>query len=71
MTSQTLLQFPGHSPGYLGIPETLRRQIAQDIPVWSEFIRQEAERFSYPYIDTAENFFQRLEEAESLLTGRS
>jgi len=46
----------------------MRRQIAQDVPLWSAFIRQEAEQFGYPYVDTVSDFPQRLQEAEALLT---
>jgi hypothetical protein len=46
----------------------MRRQIARDVPLWSEFIRQEAERFGYPYVDTASDFPLRLQEAEVVLT---
>jgi hypothetical protein len=68
MTLAQLDQFPGRSRGYSGLPEEFRRQIAKDVPLWSEFIRQEAERSSFPYIDTAHDFPKRLSEAESLLT---
>lgn len=68
MTLETLDQFPGCSPGSTGLPEALRRQIAQEVPVWSEFIRQEAERFGYTYIDMVNNFPQRLAEAEARLS---
>lgn len=68
MTPESLEQFPGRSPGYSSLPEAVRRQIAQDVPLWNELIRQEAERFSYPYVDTAGDFPDRLQEAEALLT---
>jgi hypothetical protein len=68
MTLESLDQFPGRSRGYSFLPEATRRQIAQDVPRWSEFIRQEAERFSYPYVDTASSFSDRLHEAEAVLT---
>ena len=68
MTPEDVEQFPGRSRGYSGLPEAMRRQIAQDIPPWSEFIRQQAERFGYPYIDTVSDFPDRLQEAEALLT---
>jgi hypothetical protein len=71
MTLETLDQFPGGSPGYTGLPETLRRQIAHDVPIWSEFIRKEAEKFGYPYIDMVDDFHQSLVEAESRLTAGS
>ena len=68
MTLEGLDQFPGHSVGYSYLPEAMRRQIAQDVPLMSEFFRQEAERFGYPYIDTVSDFPQRLHEAETMLT---
>jgi hypothetical protein len=61
-------QFPGRSRGYAGLPEAMRRQIVQDVPPWSEFIRQEAERFGYPYVDMSDDFPSRLSEAEAVLT---
>jgi 2-phosphoglycerate kinase len=68
MTLKSFDQFPGRSPGYAALPEARRRQIAEDVPRWSTFIRQEAERFSYPYIDTVSCFPDRLAEAEAVLT---
>ena len=68
MTPESLEQFPGRSRGYSNLPEAMRRRIAQDVPLWSEFIRQEAERFRYPYVDTANDFSKRLNQAESILT---
>jgi hypothetical protein len=68
MTLETFDQFPGRSRGYSHLPEEMRRQIALDVPRWSEFIRQEAERFGYPYFDTSGDFAQRLNEAEAMLT---
>ncbi len=68
MTLETVDQFPGRSPGYATLPELLRRQIAQDIPIWSDFIRQEAGRFDYAYVDMSRDFPQRLAEAEAILT---
>ncbi len=60
--------FPGRSRGYAGLPEALRRQIVEDVPLWSDFIRQEASRFGYPYIDMAGDFSSRLHEAEAACT---
>jgi hypothetical protein len=68
MTLDRLDQFPGRSQGYSFLPEAMRRQIAQDVPRWSKFIQQEAERFGYPYLDMADDFPQRLLEAEAMLT---
>ena len=67
MMLESLDQFPGRSRGYGMLPEAMRRQIAQDVPQWSEFIRQESKRFGYPYVDTIGNFPQRLLEAEAVL----
>ncbi len=61
-------QFPGRSRGYSGLPEEQRSRFAWDIPVWSEFIRLECERFGYSYIDMAGDFSQHLGEAEAVLT---
>ena len=68
MTLENLDQFPGRSLGYSRLPEELRRQIARDVPLWSEFIRQQCESFSYPYIDTVNDFPRQLAHAESILT---
>ena len=68
MTLERLDRFPGHSVGYSYLPEPMRRQIAQDVPRMSEFFRQQAERFGYPYIDMVSDFPQRLHEAEAVLT---
>lgn len=68
MTSDALEQFPGRSPGYTSLPEAMRSQIAGDVPRWSAFIQQEAERYDHPYVDTASDFPNRLKEAEALLT---
>jgi hypothetical protein len=68
MTLADLSQFPGCSQGYSSLPEVLRRQIVEDVPRWSGFIRQEADRFGYAYVDMVSNFAQRLAEAEMVLT---
>ncbi len=68
MTLEGLTRFPGCSRGYGSLPEALRRQIVQDVPRWSAFIRQEAERFGYAYVDMVSPFSQHLAEAESVLT---
>jgi len=68
MTLGTLDQFPGRSSGYAGLPDEMRRQIAQDVPLWSEFIRQECERFGYPYIDMTGDFNERIDQAKAALT---
>jgi hypothetical protein len=67
MTLEHLTLFPGRSRGYDSLPETLRGQIVRDVPRWSAFIRQEAERFGYPYVDTVSDFSQRLAMALSYL----
>ena len=61
-------QFPGRSRGYAGLPEEMKLQIVHDVPFWSEFIRQEAKRFDYPYVDMIGDFSSRLQEAEAVLT---
>jgi hypothetical protein len=68
MTLDRFDRFPGRSPGYSGLPIEARSRFAQDIPRWSEFVRQEAERFGCAYIDMSDDFQLRLMEAESLLT---
>jgi 2-phosphoglycerate kinase len=67
MTLDRFDRFPGRSQGYADLPEEMRRRIVQDVPLWSEFILQEAKRFGYPYIDTSDNFSTRLNEAEAVL----
>jgi hypothetical protein len=68
MTLEQFDQFPGRSRGYAGLPDAMRRRIVQDVPLWSEFVRGEAERTGYPYIDMSDDFPTRLSEAEALLT---
>jgi hypothetical protein len=68
MTLERFDQFPGRSPGYAFLPEEMRRHIVLDVPLWSEFIRQEAKQFSCPYIDMIGDFSSRLLEAEAMLT---
>lgn len=65
-TFERFEQFPGRSRGYASLPEKLRRQIVQDVPLWSDFVRQEAERFGYPYVDMSTDFPSRLDEATAL-----
>lgn len=50
------------------LPEEVRRRIVGDVPSWSAFIRQEAEDCGYAYVDMANDFPRRLEEAEAMLT---
>jgi hypothetical protein len=68
MTLERFDNFPGRSPGYAFLPEEMRRQFSHDVPLKSEFVRQEAERFGYPYIDMSDDFHSRLNEAEAVLT---
>ncbi|MGB0388355.1 MAG: hypothetical protein ACPGWR_26345 [Ardenticatenaceae bacterium] len=68
MTLERLDQFPGCSRGYASLPNPLRQKIVHDVPLWSEFVRQEAQRFGYPYVDTSHDFPSRLRQA--LLTAR-
>jgi ribosomal protein S18 acetylase RimI-like enzyme len=67
MTLERFDQFPGRSIGYTFLPEAMRRQMVHDVPLWSEFIRQEASRSGYPYVDMSDDFPARLHEAEALL----
>jgi hypothetical protein len=68
MTLARFDQFPGRARGYAGLPLEVRRQIALDVPLWSEFVRQEAGRFGYPYVDMSDDFPSRLREADTVLT---
>ena len=68
MTLKRFARFPGRSRGYSGLPEEVQRQFARDIPLWSEFVRQEAGRFGYPYVDMTGDFPSRLNEAGAVLT---
>lgn len=70
LSMEDLIHFPGRSPAYGRLPEAFRRQIVEDVPRWSAFIRQEADRFGYAYVDMVSDFPQRLAEAESVLTAR-
>ena len=64
MALEDFTQFPGRSKGYATLPEAHRRQIVEDVPHWSAFIRQEAERLGYPYVDMVGDFSQHLTKAE-------
>jgi hypothetical protein len=66
LTLEDLDRFAGRT-GYGHMPETLRRQIVEDVACWSAFIRQESDRFGYSYVDMASDFAQRLVEAEGVL----
>ncbi len=68
MTLEHFDQFPGRSHGYSGLPEAVRRRFAQDVSAWSAFIARECNHFGYAYIDTANDFSQKLAQAESILT---
>jgi 2-phosphoglycerate kinase len=70
MTLERFDQFPGHSPGYAKLPDEVRRQMAQDIPIWSKYIQQEAHKYGYSFIDMSDNFSMRVDEAETLLMSR-
>ncbi len=68
MTLEQVNQFPGKSPGYAALPEALRRQIANDVPAWSDWIAAQANDSGYPYVDMAlGDFASRLEEASAVL----
>jgi hypothetical protein len=69
MTLARFDRFPGRARGYASLPLKVRRQFVQDVPRWSEFVRQEAARFGYPYVDMSDNFPSRLREADTVLTG--
>jgi hypothetical protein len=68
MSLERFNRFPGRSEGYSFLPDELRRQIVEDVPLWSKFIQQEAQRFGYPYIDTSDDFPARMNEAVDVLT---
>ncbi len=71
MTLSRFDRYPGRSRGYAGLPEEVRRQFAHDIPRWSEYVQQEADRFGCPYVDMSDDFPLRLNEAEALLRADS
>jgi len=48
MTLERFEQFPGHSPGYIGLPTDMRRQSVQHVPMHSKLVQREAEDFGYP-----------------------
>jgi hypothetical protein len=66
MTFELFERF-GSTRGYAALPVAMRRRIAEDIPLWSEFVRREAERFGYPYVDVSGDFAARMGEAEAVL----
>jgi 2-phosphoglycerate kinase len=67
MTLDRFDRFQWRSRGYSGLPTEMRSRFVQDIPQWSEFIRQEAERFGCTYVYMSDDFQLRLSEAEALL----
>ncbi len=67
MTLARFDRFPGYSRGYASLSEEVRRQIVHDVPLWSEFIRGEAQRFDCPYVDMRDDFLSHLNEAEAIL----
>ncbi|MEM7532256.1 MAG: hypothetical protein AAF639_08770 [Chloroflexota bacterium] len=69
MTRTRFDQFPGCSKGYANLPDEMKDQIVHDVPLWSAFIQQEAERAGYPYVDMSDYFHARLWEAENILKG--
>jgi len=71
MTLAQFDQFPGRTHGYSRLPEEMRQQFAQDVPLWSAFIQQECVRIGCRYIDKAGDFAQRLLEAEAVLMAQS
>jgi hypothetical protein len=68
MTLERFEHFPGRSPGYIGLPMDMRRQIVQHVPMHSDLVRREAKAFGYPYVDMAGDFEARLREADAVLT---
>jgi hypothetical protein len=70
MTLERFEQFPGLSPGYIGLPADLRQQIVQHVPMHSALVQREAEHLGYRYIDTVGDFKARLREAAAILTAR-
>jgi len=67
MTLKTFDQYPGRSRGYSDLPEEVKSQIIRDVPVWSEFIREQAGHCGYPYFDTSDDFELRIQEARASL----
>jgi hypothetical protein len=67
MSLEKLDRYPGHSRGYASLPESMRLLISRDVPLWSTYIREEAERFGCPYVDTALDFQAQLGKAERIL----
>jgi hypothetical protein len=47
MTLDVYNQFQGIRLVIL-LPEEFKRKIVQDVPLWSEFVRQEALQYDYP-----------------------
>lgn len=68
MTLERFDRFPGRSRGYASLPEEMRHKFAQDVPLWSDFVRLEAKRFGCPYVNMSDDFPLRLSEADTLLT---
>jgi hypothetical protein len=67
LTLEDLDHSAGRS-GYGHLPETLRRQIVEQVPRKSACIRQGAERLGYACVDMAVDFVQRLVQAALALT---
>ncbi len=61
-------RYPGRSKGYSVLPESSRRHLARMVPEWSAFVREEAERYGAPYIDTGGDFSRSLLDAENILS---
>ena len=70
MTLKDFDQYPGRSPGYGFLPVEVRQQIVQDVPLWSEFIRQQSEQAGISYVDMSGSFTQHLQEARNILIGK-
>ena len=71
MTLDKLSRFPGCSKGYAFLPDETKTQIVHDVPQWSRFIQGEAQKYNFHYIDTAEQFNNKLEQAIEFLLQNS
>ena len=68
MTLDRFDQFPGHSRGYAFLSKEVRLSFVDAVPLWSNFIEQETNRFGYPYVDMVGDFPSCLDRAETILT---
>ena len=63
-------RYPGKSPGYAQLPAPVRRRIVDEIPRWSAYVQEAAQRSGYPHVDMVGGFRVRLDEAEAELEER-